>query len=168
MPSGWVVGYATSTMWQEVERPAQTLAGASLAHIPFEQRVRRLSRVRSSHCDKTILQRLLLAGAPRCPARPSVTRLTRRLATTVAGSNATLRRYRPASTADRSVGVHAGSHILKGGSGRVEDLSAGQSLPRQWIAGHRQRRYRVRHAPHNRTRLWAWWRVAVAHPRQSR
>ncbi len=68
MPSGWVVGYATSTMWQEVERPAQTLAGASLAHIPFEQRVRRLRGARSSHCDKTILQMRSLAGTPRCPA----------------------------------------------------------------------------------------------------
>lgn len=68
MPSGWVVGYATSTIWQEVERPAQALAGASLARTRFEQRVRRSSGARSSHCDKTILQRLPLAGAPRCPA----------------------------------------------------------------------------------------------------
>lgn len=105
MPSGWVVGSATSTMWQEVERPAQTLAGASLAHTPFEQRVRRLSGARSSHCDKTILQRHPLAGAP---ARPSATRLTRRLATAVARSNATLRRYRPASTADRMRGCARG------------------------------------------------------------
>jgi hypothetical protein len=67
MPSGWVVGYATSTMWQEVERPAQTLAGACLARTPFEQRVRRLSGARSSHRDKTILQRLPRGAANNLP-----------------------------------------------------------------------------------------------------
>jgi hypothetical protein len=119
MPSGWVVGYATSTMWQEVERPAQTLAGASLAHTPFEQRVRRLSGAKSSHCDKTILQRLPLAGRRGAP-RPSATRLTRRLATAVARSNAALRRYRPASTAHRMrAGVQPHPTSPKAGQGAL-------------------------------------------------
>jgi hypothetical protein len=57
MPSGWVVGYATSTMWQEVERPALALSGTSLARKPFEQAVCRLIGPEVSHRDKTSLQR---------------------------------------------------------------------------------------------------------------
>jgi hypothetical protein len=52
-----VVAYATSTMWQEVERPALTLSGTSFARKPFEQAVCRLVEPEVSHSDKTSLQR---------------------------------------------------------------------------------------------------------------
>jgi hypothetical protein len=57
MSSDSAAAYATSTMWQEVERPALAMAGTSFARKPFEQAVCRLVEPELSHSDKASLQR---------------------------------------------------------------------------------------------------------------
>jgi hypothetical protein len=51
------VAYATSMMWQEVERPPLVLSRTSFARKPFEQVICRLVEREVSHSDKTSLQR---------------------------------------------------------------------------------------------------------------